>query len=357
MLRSRLMNWCFRASALAACIAVIFGGFFAWRGHTERVAEWRQLSELRARAERGEAAAQDKLGNRYHHGKGVPKDLGEALRWYRKSAEQGYAKAQFNLGQMYHHGEGVPKDYAETLSWLRKSAEQRDMRAETALGYMYFYGEGVPQDDAQALSWYRNAAEQGYPVAQQALGWMYSNGRGVPKEYTEAAAWYQKAADQGDAVSQATLGYMYAYGLGVERDSIGSLRWYRMAAAQGEPSSIQFLKSFRPTTRTRYLRLGLAVPSFIMGILCLSALEFFLPGRKLQTWRQPFIALLGATFLAIASLDLYACFHVIRYLPFHNTFHLVTRVLIAVAVLILVTVLLPAKKRTPQVSPGSTEHS
>jgi len=150
---------------------------------------------------------------------------------------------------------------------------------------------------------------------------------------------------------------MYAYGLGVEKDSIGSLRWYRMAAAQGEPSSVRYLKSFRPTTRMRYLKVGLAVPGFIMGILFLSALEFLLPGRKLQTWRQPFIALLGAILLAIASLDLYASFHVIRYLPFHNTFHLVTRVLIAVAILMLVTVVLPAKKRTPQVSPGSAEYS
>ena len=102
---------------------------------------------------------------------------------------------------------------------------------------------------------------------------------------------------------------------------------------------------------------GLAVPSFIMGILCLSALEFLLPGRKLQTWRQPFIALLGAIFLAIASLGLYASFHVIRYLPFHNTFHLIRRVLLVVGVLILVTVVLPAKKQTPQPNPAGAEPS
>ena len=350
------MKWWWRACALAACTAVIFGGLFAWRTHRQKVAEWGQLSEFLARAERGDAAAQNKLGNRYVKGSGVPKDLGEALRWYRAAAEQGYAKAQFNLGSMYHHGEGVPKDYGEALRWLHKSADQRDTRAETALGYMYFYGEGVPKDDAQALTWYRKAAEQGDPLAQQALGWMYSNGRGVPKDYTQAAAWYQKAADQGDATSQATLGYMYAYGLGVERDGIGSLRWYRMAATQGEPSSIRFLKSFRPIPRTRYLNLGMAVIAFFAGILfALSSWDLVLPGRKLRDWRQPFEALLSAIFFAYAGLSLYASAHVIGYLPFHSTFHLFKRVLFAAAVVIVVTVVLPAKKK-PQPRPEGAEH-
>jgi TPR repeat protein len=338
------MKWLWMVSALVACAAVIFGGSLAWREHKQRLAERDELSHLRARAEQGDAAAQDKLGNRYFDAKGVPKDLGQALRWYRQAAEQGNAKAQFNLGRIYYYGEGVKKDYTEAFGWFRKSADQGDTHAQTSLGYMYFYGQGVPRDDAQALTWYRKAAEQGDPRAEQTLGWMYANGRGVPKDYTQAAVWYQKAADQGDAVSQATLGYMYAYGLGVERDRIGALRWYRMAAAQGEPTALKFLKSFRPTERTRYLELGLAMMSFILGILFLSALEFVLPGRKLRTWRQPFFALLGTVFLGIASLNLYASFHIIRYLPFQDTFYLAKRVLLATAALMIVTVVLPAKK-------------
>ena len=75
------------------------------------------------------------------------------------------AAAQNKLGNRYHDGRGVTKDYTEALRWLHKSADQDDTYAETALGYMYFYGEGAPQDDAQALGWYRKAAEQGYPLA------------------------------------------------------------------------------------------------------------------------------------------------------------------------------------------------
>jgi len=75
-----------------------------------------------------------------------------------------------------------------------------------------------------------------------------------------------------------------------------------------------------------------------------------LPGRRLRDWRQPFEALLSLIFFAYSGLNLYASEHVIRYLPFHNTFNLVTRVLLAVSFLIFVTVVLPAKKRTPQPS-------
>jgi hypothetical protein len=348
------MKWLWRASVLVACAAVIFSVLLIWRAHRQRIAELNKLSELGTRAERGDAAAQDQLGNWYYEGKCVPRNLGTAVRWYRQSAGQGYAKAQSNLGRMYYRGEGVRKDYAEALRWFRKSADQGDARAETSLAYMYFYAEGIQQDDAQAFGWYLKAAEQGYPTARQALGWMYFNGRGVPRDYAQAAAWYQKAADQGDAVSQATLGYMYAYGLGVERDRIGAIRWYRMAAAQGEPISLRFLKSFRPTTRMRYLQNGMAGIEFISGMFFLSALEFLLPGRKLQTWRQPFIVLLGAVLLGLAGLSLYASFHVIRYLPFHHSFYLIRRGLFAVAVLIIVTVILPAKKRIPQPTAGET---
>lgn len=56
------------------------------------------LNSLRARAEKGDASAQFKLGFMYDVGKGVPQDHTEAVRWYRKAADQGDADAQANLG-------------------------------------------------------------------------------------------------------------------------------------------------------------------------------------------------------------------------------------------------------------------
>ena len=47
-----------------------------------------------------------------------------ALEQYRKAAAQNYALAQNNLGVMYENGLGVPKDIQQAIAWYRKAAEQ-----------------------------------------------------------------------------------------------------------------------------------------------------------------------------------------------------------------------------------------
>ena len=71
------------------------------------------LTELRRRADQGDAEAQFNLGFMYDNGEGVPQDDQEAVKWYRMAAEQGYAGAQFALGLMYDNDQGVPENDAE----------------------------------------------------------------------------------------------------------------------------------------------------------------------------------------------------------------------------------------------------
>jgi TPR repeat protein len=114
--------------ALAACVAVIFGGVVFWRAHRKRAVEWRRLSDAATktllRAQQGDAAAEVKLASLYYDGKGVPQDYGEVIRWCRNAAQQDYAKGQYCLGDMYYHGLGVSKDYGEAVRWIQKAAEQ-----------------------------------------------------------------------------------------------------------------------------------------------------------------------------------------------------------------------------------------
>jgi uncharacterized protein len=60
------------------------------------------LQDWRPLADHGDAKAQNKLGNMFRAGEGVPKDYAEALKWYRLSADQGYPNAQANLGAGIH---------------------------------------------------------------------------------------------------------------------------------------------------------------------------------------------------------------------------------------------------------------
>src|SRR5438874_13835835 len=62
------------------------------------------VTEVRTKAEKGDAQAQFDLGFMYDEGKSVERDSTEATKWYRKAAEQGFAKAQLNLAAMYESG-------------------------------------------------------------------------------------------------------------------------------------------------------------------------------------------------------------------------------------------------------------
>ena len=118
------------------------------------------LVELRAKAEKGDAKAQNKLALCYEEGDGVTKDVVEAAKWYGKAAESGYADAQFNLGLCYRDGVGVTKNAADAVKWFQKAADQNFAEAQFNLGVCYDDGEGVTKDAVQALKWYSLAADQ-----------------------------------------------------------------------------------------------------------------------------------------------------------------------------------------------------
>lgn len=88
------------------------------------------MAELAAMAESGAADAARELGLRHHQGRGAPKDLALALKWYQKAAEQGDAIAQFNLGNLYLMGEGVTRDDAWAVTWFRRAATQGHAAAQ-----------------------------------------------------------------------------------------------------------------------------------------------------------------------------------------------------------------------------------
>jgi TPR repeat protein len=70
-----------------------------------------------ARAQAGDAAAQNLLGDMYENGNGVERDPAQAAHWYRLAAEQGLADAQLNLGVLYENGEGVERSDVEAARW------------------------------------------------------------------------------------------------------------------------------------------------------------------------------------------------------------------------------------------------
>ena len=199
------MNAVFKILALSMAIALIAGCSDSGNTGKPQYSVEEAFSEidkqdflsLKRSAEAGDASAQYALGLRCREGKGVAKDIAQALTWFRKAAEQGNAGAQFNLGAMYAVGEGVPKDAVQATAWYRKAAEQGQADAQSRLGEMYFDGHGVHKDATLAASWFRKAAAQGQADAQFRLGLEYAFGTGVPNDFIQAYMWANLAAAHG----------------------------------------------------------------------------------------------------------------------------------------------------------------
>ena len=88
---------------------------------TEQVAKV-TASSLMARAERGDAVAQTRIGWMYETGRGLPQDFMLAAAWYQRAAQQGYPRAQQLLGLMYDKGQGIAEDYVTAHQWLNLAA-------------------------------------------------------------------------------------------------------------------------------------------------------------------------------------------------------------------------------------------
>ncbi|MCX6872834.1 MAG: tetratricopeptide repeat protein [Verrucomicrobia bacterium] len=196
-----------------------------------------EFDEAKAKAETGDASAQNNLGVYYIHGRGVAKDEANAVEWFRKAAAQGQAEAQCNLGICYDKGCGVAKDASEAAKWLRKSADQDNAEAQCQLGFHYCYGQGVIKDYAAALEWYRRSAAQNFAEAQYNLGICYRDGFAVKKDEVEAVKWFRLAAGQNNALAQNALAFRYYTGQGVAQDYREAVKWYRQAAAQDCPEA------------------------------------------------------------------------------------------------------------------------
>jgi TPR repeat protein len=89
---------------------------------------------VREKSDGGDVDAMNRLGIMYASGRGVDKNYGRALIWFRRSALLGYAPAMANLGTMYQRGVGVRRNYHQAYMWLRVAV---------ALG--------VPEEDHDAI--------------------------------------------------------------------------------------------------------------------------------------------------------------------------------------------------------------
>lgn len=131
-------------------------------------------TEAKAAAEKGGAEAQFRYAEMLRDGRGVKKNVREAVVWTRKAAEGGLAAAQCQMGLFYMNGVGVDRDEDKAVEWLEKAAKQNYAQAQYNLG-IYHARFSDKESVRLALKWLNEAVKQDYANAEYNLAKLYLN--------------------------------------------------------------------------------------------------------------------------------------------------------------------------------------
>ena len=96
-----------------------------------------EAAELSTAAKNGSPAAMEKLGEAFHFGEGVKRDMAVAFIWYKRAAKAGLASAQDYVGMFYAGGlGGVPEDCEKSIHWFLKAAEGGNVESKNNAAWM-----------------------------------------------------------------------------------------------------------------------------------------------------------------------------------------------------------------------------
>ena len=93
-------------------------------------------------------------------------DRSKAVFYLQEAGKRDQPRACANLGALYATGQiaGIPRDLAESVKWYKRAADLVIGRAAAALGAMALRGEGMPRDPKAAEAYFQRAAELRFDV-------------------------------------------------------------------------------------------------------------------------------------------------------------------------------------------------
>lgn len=78
--------------------------------------------------------AYGKIAHMLQEGRGVPRDLKAAVKWYRRGEACGDPDCTYELAMCYYKGRGISKNMDKAIDLLDLAAQRRDVRAVVCLG-------------------------------------------------------------------------------------------------------------------------------------------------------------------------------------------------------------------------------
>ncbi|MCR6632676.1 MAG: sel1 repeat family protein [Magnetospirillum sp.] len=159
-------------------------------------------------AAQGDAEAQFQLAQAYRSGKGMKKNLSEAVSWFAIAAGNGQKGAAVELAKLYEQGAGVKRDLSQAAQWWFRAGALGDEAAKARFLELFLAGETTDIGGPTGAGWLEAVAAGGQIEAILALGQAYEKGEGVPADLGKARRWYQEAAFAGDDEAKFRLGRM-----------------------------------------------------------------------------------------------------------------------------------------------------
>ena len=132
-------------------------------------------------------------------GQGVPLDYAKAVHWLTLAAEQDYAPAMSTLGELYETGLGGEKNLGTAVRLYRRGAELGDELCAASLASLYQAGRGVKRDLAESCKWFALAAleaDEGETRAAEALAALEADKELTPEVKLAARAEAEKLYKQ-----------------------------------------------------------------------------------------------------------------------------------------------------------------
>lgn len=157
------------------------------------------LAQMEALATSGNAEANVALGNVYHDGKLVPKDLSKAFTYFSSAYANGNVKIAGKLGNIYYRNFAeLNLDQAKALEFFQKGSDSGDAWAMASLADVYREGKIVPPDLAKSMVLYKQALEKGNSSVIGKIGNLYyRNAAELGLDQSKALEFYQKGSDAG----------------------------------------------------------------------------------------------------------------------------------------------------------------
>lgn len=198
------------------------------------------ISELRARADTGDMAAQTDLGEALVFGiGGAPQDIESGLAFLALAADAGDIRAKAILGKLLLEGYSVTPDAERGAQLLEQAIAAGSTEAKTTMGLAILWGINRAVDLERAQLLLQQAAADGDITAMRTLGQQLLGGWVIAQDVERGMALLEQAGAMGDSDAFVALGDYYLYRSTSAADHNRALGYFERAAELGNGEGLK----------------------------------------------------------------------------------------------------------------------